>query len=98
MSVCADTASQSGIVIATGGGIVTRPENYALLHQNSTIVFLDRPIDELSSKGRPLSQSTGIAALAEQRMGLYRSWADIELACTGSAQSDAEAIKELLVL
>ena len=91
-------ASRSGLVIACGGGIVTQPRNYDLLHQNGTIVMLDRPLDELSSDGRPLSQSRGIEALANERMGLYRAWADIVLTCTGSAAGDALAIHDLLKL
>ena len=91
-------ASQSGLVIACGGGIVTREENYELLHQNGTIIMLDRPLAELSSDGRPLSQSKGVERLARERMHRYRSWADHVLPCTGSAQGDAEAICDLLGL
>lgn len=72
-----DIAKQSGLVISCGGGVVTRPENYPLLHQNSRIVMLDRPLDELSSKGRPISARDGVAHLAEFRMPLYRAWTDV---------------------
>lgn len=94
--VAGSYGARSGLVIACGGGVVTRSENYALLHQNGNIVFLDRPLAELSSTGRPMSQAKGVEQLAKERLGTYRAWADIELACTGSAQSDAEAIRELL--
>lgn len=90
--------SRSGLVIACGGGIVTQERNYDLLHQNGTIVFLDRPLEELSSDNRPISQSKGVQRIAKERMGLYRKWADIWLPCTGSAQGDAEAIREILSL
>ena len=89
-------AARSGLVIACGGGVVTRPENYDLLHQNGTIVLLDRPLEELSSRGRPVSQAKGVARLAAERMGLYRAWADITLTCTGSAEGDALAVRRLL--
>lgn len=88
--------ARSGLVIACGGGVVTRPENYDLLHQNGRIVFLDRPLAELSAQGRPLSQDRGIERLALERMGTYRAWADIVVACTGSSASDAELIASLL--
>lgn len=91
-------ASRSGLVIACGGGIVTQPRNYDILHQNGTIVMLDRPLDELSNDGRPLSQSRGIETLASERMGLYRSWADIVLTCTGTAAGDALVIRDLMNL
>ena len=52
-------SKKSGLIIATGGGVVTREENYPLLHQNSNIVFLDREdMTQLSKSGRPVSQST----------------------------------------
>jgi shikimate dehydrogenase len=89
-------ACGSGLVIATGGGIVTRPDNYPILHQNATIIMLDRPLNELSSDNRPLSLTKGIEQLAAERMGLYRSWADIRLECTGSAAGDAVAIRQIL--
>ncbi len=94
--VTGDYAAKSGLVIACGGGVVTREENYALLHQNSRIVMLDRPLDELSSEGRPMSQSQGVAKLAEARMPIYRRWADIIITCTGSATGDAELIHQKL--
>lgn len=87
-------ASRGGQVLATGGGVVTRPENRDLLRQAGYVVFLDRPIEELSSKGRPLSQARGVEQLAQERLPLYRAWADLILPCTGSAHSDARAIEE----
>lgn len=38
----AELGKRSGLVIATGGGCVTRAENYPLLHQNGTIFCLTR--------------------------------------------------------
>ena len=90
--------ARSGLVIACGGGVVTRPENYDLLHQNGRIVFLDRPIEELSSAGRPVSQAKGVIQIAQERMGLYRGWADVVVRCTGSADGDADAVRGLLEL
>ncbi len=89
-------AAKSGLVIACGGGVVTRPENYELLHQNSEIVMIDRPLGELSSEGRPMSQSQGVERLAQQRMPLYKAWADLHVECTGSAAGDAETIHKML--
>ncbi len=91
-------ASRAGLVIACGGGVVTRPENYAPLHQNGTIVMIDRNLSELSSKNRPISQTRGILKLAEERMALYRDWADVVLPCTGSPAGDAELIRRSLGL
>ena len=67
---------QSGLVIATGGGCVTRRENYSYLHQNGTIVFLERDISKLERKGRPLSQGN-LHEMFDKRLPLYREFADI---------------------
>lgn len=94
--VLADVAKQSGLVISCGGGIVTRDENYPLLHQNSRIVMLDRPLDELSSTGRPISQRDGIEALARTRLPRYRVWADLVITSRESADATAHALLDLL--
>lgn len=75
--------ARSGLVISTGGGVVTRPENYPLLHQNSTIVLIERPLEQLSSRGRPLSRSKGVKALYEERWRLYEEFADIKVPNNG---------------
>ncbi len=67
---------QSGLVIATGGGCVTRPENYPLLHQNGSIVWLQRSISLLPTEGRPLSQAGKLAEMYEARRPMYESFAD----------------------
>lgn len=83
---------RSGCVIATGGGAVTRAENYAALHQNGVIVFLTRPLGELSSSGRPLSASLGVEKLYEARLPLYEAWADARTACLSDPERTADAI------
>jgi shikimate dehydrogenase len=90
--------SKSGLVIACGGGIVTQERNYPLMHQNGTIAFIDRPLYQLTSAGRPISQLKGIERLASERMGLYESWADVRISCTGSAGGDAALLKARLGL
>jgi shikimate dehydrogenase len=62
--ILGEEAKKSGIVIATGGGVVTRSENLDLLNQNSLIVYLKRELNELVTKGRPLSQGVGVQTLA----------------------------------
>ncbi len=76
-AVLAEAGKRSGLVLATGGGVVTRRENYPLLHQNGQIIWLRRPLEALSTEGRPLSQRDGVNALYEQREPLYRQFADL---------------------
>ncbi|WP_130812179.1 shikimate kinase [Olsenella sp. Marseille-P4559] len=96
--VTGEYGARSGLVIACGGGVVTVPSNYDLLHQNGTIVFIDRSLSELETSGRPVSASKGVEALARERMGSYRSWADYSLVSIGSPAGNARAIQGLLGL
>lgn len=96
-AVLRDVSKESGMVIATGGGVVTRPENLPLLRQNSLTVLLKRPVEELPSDGRPMSQKYGAAALYEQRRPLYEAWGEFAFDCVG-VEETAQAIKEALEL
>jgi len=70
----------TGKIIATGGGIVTREENYAPLAQNGILLFINRDPALLSTVGRPLSANAGaVMRLYEQRLPLYRSFSDFEI-------------------
>lgn len=89
----AEVSKKSGVIIATGGGVVTRARNLPLLRQNSAIVYLRRETESLATDGRPLSQSKGTAQLAAERLPLYEAWADHTVqAC--SAEEAAQIIKE----
>ena len=64
-------------VIATGGGVVTRPENMEMLKRNGRVIFLDRDISKLPTGGRPLSKGDGaLERLYKERMPLYLSYMD----------------------
>jgi len=78
---------RSGLVVATGGGIVLRPENRDIIRQNGTIVFLDRDINQLPVTGRPLSKSKGVQALAATRLPLYNQWCDHAFKVRGVSQT-----------
>lgn len=74
--VLSDLGKQSGLVIATGGGCVTREENYPYLHQNGLILWLRRDISALSTDGRPLSQAGNLENMYQIRKPLYERFAD----------------------
>jgi len=75
-AILKELGKRSGLVIATGGGCVTRKENYSLLHQNGTIFCLERALDLLPTDGRPLSQSNELSDLYAIRKPLYECFAD----------------------
>jgi shikimate dehydrogenase len=86
---------QSGLVIATGGGIIKQDENKRIIRQNGIMVFLDRDIDQLPTSGRPLSERDGISSLAIARLPVYLKWSDFTIAVRGIEQTAAD-IHELL--
>jgi shikimate dehydrogenase len=65
---------ESGLVIATGGGCVTKERNYPLLHQNGTLFWLQRDLKKLATEGRPLS--TDLEAMYQARREKYVAFAD----------------------
>lgn len=74
--VLAELGKQSGLIIATGGGCVTKERNYPLLHQNGEIFWIRRKIDDLPTDGRPLSQKNSLAEMYKIREPLYQQWND----------------------
>lgn len=95
--VLADLGKRSGTVIATGGGCITRPENYPLLHQNGVIIWIQRALEQLPTDGRPLSQVYTQQTLYEQRKHLYAAFADRIVQNDESIDVTLEIIKENLL-
>lgn len=81
--VLEEVSKESGKVIATGGGIVTKERNYELLKQNSIIVYIHREIDELPTQGRPLSKIKSLKELENVRKPLYEKWCDYDFYSVG---------------
>ena len=83
---------QSGLVIATGGGCVTQPRNYPLLHQNGIIFWLKRDADLLPTDGRPLSQAGRLQDMYAVRKPLYEAFSDIMIDNNCSAGETVRSI------
>ena len=84
----------TGVILATGGGAVTRPENRDLLRQNGLLFHLDRGMDDSTlGPGRPLSDSREKwEQLYGTRRPLYEAWRD---ALIGNRQPE-EAAAQIL--
>ncbi len=91
-AVISDTGKRSGLLISTGGGCVTVAENYAYLHQNGLIVWLQRDIERLTKDGRPISLKTDLAQLFQQRSSMYQRFADITVCNDGEPEMVADKI------
>ena len=90
--VLAELGKRSGLVIATGGGCVTRERNYPMLHQNGRIFWLTRDLEKLPLDGRPLSQKAGTEELYRIRKPLYEEFAEAKIANDGTPEETTERI------
>ena len=90
--ILAEAAKESRAVIATGGGIVTVPENRRSLLRNCQVVYLRRSLDQLPDFDRPVTQKTGVEALFAQRKALYEGWAD-DIVDNVGIEATAEILK-----
>ena len=89
--VLSDLGMRSGLVIATGGGCVTRERNYPLLHQHGTCVWLTRDLAKLPTDGRPLSKNGKLEQMYQIRKPLYERFADV-IVCNDAAAEDCAAM------
>ena len=94
--VLSDLGMRSGLVIATGGGCVTRERNYPLLHQNGVCVWLTRDLAKLPTDGRPLSQKGKLEQMYQIRKPLYERFADVTVSNDAAAEDCAAMILEYL--
>ena len=92
----AELGKESGLVIATGGGCMTRECNYRLLHQNGTMYWLQRDIAVLPTDGRPLSQANDLAKMYEARKPMYERFADEIIDNNGDPETAANTIANFL--
>lgn len=91
-----EVSKESGLVIATGGGVVTRTENLDPMRQNSLIVWLLRDTALLPKDGRPLSQTNSLTEMFKRREPLYRAAADCIADNNGSLEDTVKQILEAM--
>ena len=88
-----DLYQKTGAVIATGGGIILRSENRAILQQSGIVVYLVSSIEQLlkrtaKSKNRPILEKSPdrektIRDILNEREAFYRQVATFEIDTTG---------------
>ena len=88
---------RTGIVLACGGGVVTKAENELLLRRNGRIIWLRRNLCKLETAGRPLSQTGSLAALYAVREPLYARFSELRADSDGTPEAAAEQILEALM-
>lgn len=87
-----DLGKRSGLVIATGGGCVTRKENYPILKQNGKLFWIRRPLSTLATADRPLSAANGVDTLYAVRRPFYESFSDVAVDNTDTPEHAAGII------
>ena len=87
-------ASKGGRVIATGGGVILDPENIEILALNGKSFFLNRPLSELATRNRPLSQGDeNLKALFYKRLPIYLSSCDTVI----NVDTDVKGVSEKIL-
>lgn len=94
--VTAKIGKETGLVIASGGGIVKRQENVMALRQNGVFLWVRRDVDALDIGGaRPLSCSLeALKAMERERFDLYKGAANASVDNLGSFAQSTEKIVE----
>ena len=91
-------AEMEGVIIATGGGAVTRPENMELLSKNGTIVFIDRKPEKIyatiNDVVRPLlaDDKLRLFNLYNDRIELYKEYATYLIGNNGASEETVEKL------
>ena len=94
-AIVKEYGKQSGLVIATGGGAILQEDNVRALCQNGVIGWIQRPVDQLPTEGRPLS--SGLDALRQMeaaRTPLYRACADFAVISQDAKEETTAKILE----
>lgn len=89
-----EISKATGIIIATGGGVVLKDENIRVLSQNGRIYFLDRPLELLlPTKDRPLtSTKEALIKKYNERYGIYEKAADVKIDASGDVEAVTNAV------
>ncbi len=91
---------RSGIVLATGGGAVLRPENRDMLRTRGHVIYLDATLSDLwrrtrRNRNRPLLQADNprerLEMLFHERDPLYREIAHLIMPAHGGSVAHAAA-------
>ena len=86
-----------GVVIVTGGGVVTRDQNLTALRWNGIIFERWRLLEELAVQGRPLSSlPDGLHGLYEKRAPLYEAWRDERIETEGAQAAAQEIVRRFM--
>lgn len=99
---CRELAQKKDVLISTGGGVVKRKENIEILKEDSIIIFLDRPVEnifeDVDVSNRPLLKDgkQKLLNLYEERYELYKESADKVIINDGNIKDVVNEVKEII--
>ena len=99
---CRRLSKLKGTVISAGGGIIKKDINMKLFDENSIIVFIDRPIEnileDIDVSKRPLLSDGKevLYKLKEERYDLYNKYCDYRIVNDGSIEEALYGIVEVI--
>ena len=96
-----ELSKKNNLIVATGGGIVTRDKNIEIMKSTGKVIFIDASVsfilDKSSLDGRPLLKDKNkIYDLYNARIGLYRKAADYTIANDGILSSVCKRLEETI--
>ena len=101
LELCRELSGRRGLIIACGGGLPLRDEAIAARKESGPVFWLDRDpgetYDSLDISGRPLAQSGRDDFLRryQNRVPVYRRWADYITPCGGGPQTASDLISTI---
>lgn len=99
--VCEEISQRENIIIATGGGVILRPENTAFLKRHGIIFYIDRPVPDIIADvtiaQRPLLKEEGAMKLYQLNDERHQSYLE---ACDHHIINDGtldDLVNEILI-
>ncbi len=96
-----EISQTDGVLVSTGGGIVTIEENIEIMKSTGTVIFIDASVefimDKSSLEGRPLLKDKNkIYDLCKSRITLYRKASDYTVENNGILSDVCNRLEEVV--
>lgn len=89
-----EASKKNNLIISTGGGVIKDYDNIVSLKGNGKVIFIDRDISLLTpTSSRPLSSNiSDLKKLYDERLPLYKKYADVVISNNGSIEDTINEI------
>lgn len=87
-----DLKGEKGIVLVTGGGTVLSDINKELLRYQGVVCHIERSVEKLARKNRPLSEGVRLEEMYKERIGHYKACRDVVIGNRSTLEEAARLI------